>query len=75
MRGEIWRHHKGDLYKIVGTGFDEATQKAVVVYQILTWGVGEEPALWVRALDVFLGLADVDKPRFKFEHEACPVED
>jgi len=70
---EGWRHYKGTLYRIVGIGHDTETQKAVVVYSRYGDDYSQRN-LWVRPLDMFMGLAGTDEhgrpiDRFKFERE------
>ena len=73
-RGEGWRHHKGTLYEIVGTGYDEATGSSVVIYMDYQWGFTQAPALWSRTLEVFMGMTDDRKRRFRFEREPAKIE-
>jgi hypothetical protein len=68
-RGEGWRHYKGGLYEIVGTGHDTETGRAVVIYTDYGWELVQAPNLWSRPLDVFLGLADREERRFTFACE------
>ena len=69
-RGEGWRHYKGGLYEIVGTGHDEASGEAVVIYTDYMWALTEAPNLWVRPLHVFLDFTEAKERRFCFEREA-----
>lgn len=44
--GELWRHHKGGLYRVVCLALVEATGQEVVVYAAATG----EPPCWTRPL-------------------------
>ena len=68
-RGEGWRHYKGGLYEIVGTGHDEASGNAIVIYTDYMWPLAQAPSLWSRPLSVFLGFTEDKKRRFQFERE------
>jgi hypothetical protein len=53
-RGQIWRHRKGSVYRITGTGILEATLAEMVIYVAVdAWGVEIGPA-WIRPLTEFL---------------------
>ena len=43
--GELWRHHKGGLYRVVCLAVEEATGKPVVVYAAATG----KPPCWTRS--------------------------
>lgn len=53
-----WRHWKGGVYTVVGTGIVEATMDPVVMY------TGPDGVVWVRALHVFLEEVAPGKRRF-----------
>lgn len=60
----IYRHHKGNLYRVIGSAKHSETLEDVVVYQAL-YG---EHGLWVRPLCMFLepvDVADLSVPRFE----------
>lgn len=61
-----WRHWKGGLYTIVGTGIVEATMDAVVMY------AGADGVVWVRTLYVFLEEVAPGKRRFERVMPAQP---
>lgn len=67
-RGEFWRHYKGDLYEIVGTGLDADSGDAIVIY--VRPSLLADPELYKRQLGVFLGSTDDHRPRFVFERSA-----
>ncbi len=63
----IYEHYKGGRYKVIGTGFLEATEEPVVIYEPLYDNNNSE--LWVRPVTSFEETVIVDgveKPRFKF---------
>lgn len=65
---QVWEHWKGGYYTIVGTGFQEATGEAVVVYTKYPARLdGTMVDLWVRTLSDFLGMAEKG---LRFEHRA-----
>ena len=54
----LYRHFKGNLYKVVGVANDSETLEKIVVYVSLK----DETALWTRPLDMFL--SEVDKNKY-----------
>ncbi len=52
----IYRHYKGQQYKVIGTAQHSETQGTVVVYQALYGEYG----LWVRPLSMFSETVQVD---------------
>ena len=52
----IYRHYKGQLYKVIGTARHSETEEYVVVYQALYGEYG----LWVRPLSMFSETVEVD---------------
>lgn len=71
LRGQMWRHYKGELYEIIGTGIDTESGSAVVVYWLPTTLAQDErdPKLFSRRLDIFLGYTADHKHRFKLERD------
>ena len=61
--GQLWRHYKGDSYRIALLGTDESSGEPAVAYQSLTTG-----RVWFRTLENFMSTAiDVvrrEVPRF-----------
>lgn len=54
-----WRHWKGAVYTVVGTGIVEKTMDPVVMY------AGHDGVVWVRPVHVFLEEVAPGKPRFQ----------
>ncbi|HWR79167.1 MAG TPA: DUF1653 domain-containing protein [Pseudomonas sp.] len=52
----IYRHYKGQQYKVIGTARHSETEEDVVVYQALYGEYG----LWVRPLSMFSETVQVD---------------
>lgn len=64
--GELYRHFKGDYYKILCIARDSDTTLEVVVYQGFytskEWG---KNPIWVRPLDDFAGFKEIDGKKIK----------
>lgn len=61
----IYKHYKGERYKVLYTATHSETLEPVVVYQAL---YGEQ-GIWVRPLEMFCETVEVDGvivPRFEF---------
>lgn len=54
--GNIYRHFKGHIYKVINIAIDSETLKKVVVYQNV-----DNDEVWVRDYDMFNSLVDRDK--------------
>ena len=64
----LWRHFKGNLYRVIGIALHSETGEEMVVYQ---QQYGEE-GVWVRPLDMFLEMVQVEGktvPRFRYIEE------
>lgn len=64
----IYRHYKGQQYRVVGVAQHSETEEQLVVYQTL-YGAFD---LWVRPVAMFLEQVEVDglqQPRFALLHE------
>ncbi len=62
---DMYRHYKGNEYKIICLAIDEATEAQVVVYQ----DIHMREKIWVRPLLVFLEEVEIDgvkRPRFEY---------
>lgn len=51
---DVWRHYKGGLYNVISIGFHTETEEKMVVYE------GEDGTVWIRPLDMFIGMVEVD---------------
>lgn len=54
--GNIYRHFKGHIYKVIIIALDSETLKKVIVYQNV-----DNDEVWVRDYDMFNSLVDRDK--------------
>ncbi len=68
--GGVYRHFKGNLYRVEALARDSETGEEMVVYRAL-YGEG---GLWVRPLAMFLSPVDGEKypdVRAKYRFELC----
>ena len=68
----LYRHFKGNMYKVVGIANDSETLEKIVVYVSMK----DETTLWTRPLDMFL--SEVDKNKYpeveqKYRFELVPL--
>lgn len=73
-RGEVWRHFKGKLYKIIECPvIHTETNEQLVVYQALYGDYRiEDFAIYARPLEIFMGQVDKEKypdakQKYRFE--------
>lgn len=52
--GNIFKHYKGGLYNVIGTGTHTETGEACVIYEDT---VGQ---VWIRPVEMFQGKVEVD---------------
>ncbi len=65
LKPGLYRHFKGNLYKVIGTAIHSETLEEMAVY-IPQYGEGK---MWVRPLDLFLSKKLVDgKEVTRFEY-------
>jgi hypothetical protein len=50
----IYRHYKGNLYRVLGTGRHSETLEEYVIYQALYESEFGNEAIWVRPIEMFL---------------------
>jgi hypothetical protein len=70
----LYRHYKGQRYRVLGTARHSETEETLVVYQAL-YG---ERGLWVRPLAMFTETVELDGepiPRFALEETLPSVFD
>ena len=70
--GQIYRHFKGSLHKIICVAKDSESLEDMVVYNHI-----EDGSIWVRSKDMFLSLVDHNKyPDVKqmYRFELCEEE-
>ena len=61
----LYRHYKGNLYRVIGEASHSETLEPLVVYQALYGNRG----LWVRPKEMFLETVKIDTadvPRFQY---------
>ena len=73
--GAVYRHFKGNKYKVIGLARHTETEELCVVYQPL-YGEG---GLWVRPYDMFASEVDYEKypdvkQKYRFEEVAGDAE-
>lgn len=71
--GGIYRHFKGNLYRVEGTATDSETKATLVLYRPLL----PDSGLWARPLGMFL--SEVDREKYpdvqqKYRFEELPSE-
>ncbi|MSQ57587.1 MAG: DUF1653 domain-containing protein [Limnohabitans sp.] len=63
----VYRHYKGNLYRVVGTARHSETLEAMTVYRALYGDAGDQLQLWVRPQSMFSEEVVIDgvrQPRF-----------
>lgn len=55
--GQIYKHFKGNLYRVLNIGCDSETLEKVVIYQ----DINDDKKIWVRKYSDFISLVDKDK--------------
>ncbi len=69
--GEIYRHFKGNLVKIIALAKDSETLEKLVIYEHL-----DTKETWARPYDMFLSLVDKEKyPDVSQEYRFEKVDD
>ena len=69
--GQVYRHFKGHMYKVLCIGKDSETLKEVVIYRNI-----DTNEVWVRPLDMFSSLVDKNKyPEVKQKYRFELVDD
>ncbi len=70
MRSGVYRHYRGNTYRVIGVARHSETLEELVVYEALYENVRSR--LWVRPLSMFKETVMVDGrevPRFLFLHD------
>jgi len=65
LKPGIYRHYKGNEYRVFGVAWHSETLEEVVVYQAVG---GDDEHYWVRPIDMFLSNIEVNGnsiPRFE----------
>lgn len=68
LKTGLYRHYKGNDYRVIGVARHSETEELVVVYHPM---IGDQ-GLWVRPLSMFIEQVDIDGvtlPRFKYISE------
>ena len=55
--GQIYKHFKGNLYRVLNIGCDSETLEKVVIYQ----DINDDKKIWVRKYSDFISLVGKDK--------------
>lgn len=64
--GQVYRHYKGHIYRVVGVAKHSETLEALVVYS----RADGEPDLWVRPTVMFAETLADGRPRFELLQES-----
>ena len=67
----IFRHYKGNYYKVLYVGLHTETKESMIVYQQLYFNEYPNGTVWIRPYDMFLEnvvVNNVEVPRFTI----CP---
>ena len=68
--GGIYKHFKGDYYKVLTIGKDSEDLQDMVVYISLYYKPEKESRVWIRSLQDFMGMKEFEDgskvERFKF---------
>ena len=57
--GQIYKHYKGDTYKVITLAKDSETQEMLVIYERQTNIVHKDWKIWSRPLKMFLETVEV----------------
>lgn len=67
--GQIYKHYKGDTYKIITLAKHSETREWLVVYERQTDIIHQDWRIWARPLKMFIENVEVDGykgPRFEY---------
>jgi hypothetical protein len=70
--GQLYKHYKGDTYKIITLAQHSENKDWLVVYERVTNIVGTGQRVWARPLSMFLENVEVEGykgPRFEYTKE------
>ena len=58
--GGVYQHFRGDYYKVLSLALDSETLTQLVVYVALYYKPEKEDRIWVRPLEDFMGVKELD---------------
>lgn len=71
--GGVYKHFKGDFYKVLTLALDSETLEEKVVYMSLYYSPEKETRVWIRSLEDFMGTKELEDgeivDRFEFISE------
>lgn len=72
MKGKLYRHFKGGLYRVIDIGVHSEDENLLVIYQ----SESDHNLVWVRPYDMFMSKVDKKKyPDVKQEYRFEQVEE
>jgi len=72
--GGVYKHFKGDYYRVLVVGLDSESLQKFVVYESLYYNPEKETRVWIRSLVDFMGQKELENgtkiDRFEFVSES-----